>query len=225
MGILGRCRDILASNINALLDKAEDPEKMVDQMMCQAKEDLAEVKRETASVMANEKNAKRRLDECQEKIDKYTSAARNAVSQGSDEDARKLLQSKQRLEATLQSLQENYDQAHSDAESMRATYSKLLGDIELLEIKSGAIKGKAATAKAREHASKVAVGRNVGSSVEAFERIETKVNKRLDTAIAMETLDKQETLGDNLLQQYSGGASSKSVEDELAALKSEINPA
>ena len=54
MGVLSRFKDIMASNVNALLDKFEDPAKMVDQMLIDLREDLAEVKKETDSVMADE---------------------------------------------------------------------------------------------------------------------------------------------------------------------------
>ena len=56
MGILQRFKDIMAANINALLDKAEDPEKMIDQTMRNLTKDLGEVKKETAAVMADERS-------------------------------------------------------------------------------------------------------------------------------------------------------------------------
>lgn len=221
MGILSRCKDILSANINALLDKAEDPAKMIDQMLRQSREDLAEVKKETAAVMANETNAKRKLDEAKEKIAQYGQAAMNAVQQGNDDDARKLLSSKQKWEATLSGLQSNYDEAHQDAENMRSMYAKLVNDIELLETKADMIKGKAATAKAREHANKMTAGAKVSSSMEAFGRMEAKVNKQLDTANAMAELNKGETSSEDLLAQY-GTAPSGSVEDELARMKAQM---
>ena len=61
-GIFERIGDILSSNINALLDKAEDPGKMVDQYLRKAKEDLADVRKNTAAVMAEEKRCKRLVD-------------------------------------------------------------------------------------------------------------------------------------------------------------------
>ena len=63
MGILSRFSDIMKANINDMLDKCEDPSKMVDQTLRELKEDLAEVKKETAGVMAEEKNCKRRVDD------------------------------------------------------------------------------------------------------------------------------------------------------------------
>ena len=90
MGILTRFKDIMASNINALLDKCEDPEKMIDQYMRNLESDLGKVKAETASVMAEETRAKRELDECTEQINKMQSYA---SSQGSFlQQAMKLMQ-------------------------------------------------------------------------------------------------------------------------------------
>ena len=70
MSILKRFSDIMSSNINALLDKAEDPIKMIDQLMRNLNDDLNKVKAETASVMAEETRAKRELDECQRDVNK-----------------------------------------------------------------------------------------------------------------------------------------------------------
>ena len=78
MGILQRFSDIMRSNINALLDKCEDPAKMVDQMLLDLRKDLAEVKKETAAVMADEKNALRRVDDCRGEISSYEEAAKKS---------------------------------------------------------------------------------------------------------------------------------------------------
>lgn len=64
MAILKRFGDIMRANINALLDKAEDPAKMVDQMLLDLNEDLAAVKKETASVMAAATNARQQVNDC-----------------------------------------------------------------------------------------------------------------------------------------------------------------
>ena len=74
MGILKRFGDIMSSNINALLDKCEDPAKMIDQTLRNLESDLGKVKAETASVMADAQAAKRKLDDCNEEIDKMQPA-------------------------------------------------------------------------------------------------------------------------------------------------------
>ena len=70
MGILTRFKDIMTANINALLDKAENPEKMIDQCLRDLNEDLGKVKSETAVIMAEAQRAKREVDECNEEIAK-----------------------------------------------------------------------------------------------------------------------------------------------------------
>ena len=77
-GIITRFKDIMSSNINALLDKAEDPSKMIDQYLRNLESDLGKVKAETASVMAEEKRAKRQLDELNEQINKMQKYAEKA---------------------------------------------------------------------------------------------------------------------------------------------------
>src|SRR5690554_4467308 len=94
MGILARFRDIMSSNINALLDKAENPEKMIDQYLRNLNRDLGKVKSETASVMAEEQRAKRGLDECQSDIEKMEKYAMKALEAGNEADARKFLERK-----------------------------------------------------------------------------------------------------------------------------------
>lgn len=94
MGILSRFRDIMASNMNALLDKAEDPEKTIDNFMRNVNIDLGKVKAETASVLADERRTKRTLDDCQAEISKLQHYAEKAVEAGNEGDARKFLEKK-----------------------------------------------------------------------------------------------------------------------------------
>ena len=82
MGILSRFKDIMSANINALLDKAEDPEKMIDQTMRNLNKDLAKVREETAAVMADENKAKRQIDEATAEVNKMQSNAEKAVLAG-----------------------------------------------------------------------------------------------------------------------------------------------
>ena len=101
MGILTRFKDIMSANINALLDKCEDPEKMIDQYMRNLESDLGKVKAETASVMAEETRAKRELDECTEQVNKMQSYAEKALTAGNEADARKFLEKGDKVKVAL----------------------------------------------------------------------------------------------------------------------------
>lgn len=224
MGVLQRFSDIMAANINALLDKAEDPEKMIDQTLRNLREDLAEVKKDTANVMANEKSAKRKFDEAAAEVAKYEQAAKKAVAAGNDGDARTLLAKKQQLSVTLGEYEKNYTIAHDNAEKMRQMHDKLVDDIQALEDRRDMIKAKVATAKAREHMNKMVSGaHDSASSIEAFNRMEAKADKMLDAAEAMSELNEKpaDTAAD-LAEKYTAG-SDQDVEAELEALKAELN--
>lgn len=222
MGILNRCRDILASNVNALLDKAEDPAKLVDQYLLDAKKDLAECKEETAGIMAAEKQAKRALDECNENIAKYLDAAKKAVAAGNDDDARELLESKQRYEAQLSQLQKNYESAHESADNMRSIYDKLTSDIRELEARKATVKGTVAVAKAQEAANRIGSRSKYGQeAMDGLSRMEEKANMRLDRANATAELNADVESANGILEKYSAGGE-PSIEDELAAIKAEI---
>ena len=143
MGILERFADITKANINDLLDNAEDPAKMIDQHLRDMAEDLAEVKRETAGVIAEETRAKRMLEDNTREIEKYDGLARKALQAGNEGDARAFLTKKQQLDEKSASLQAVYDAAHSNVQKMRQMHDKLVGDIETLSVRRLMIKDKA----------------------------------------------------------------------------------
>ena len=222
MGILSRFKDIMAANINALLDKAEDPEKMIDQCLRNLTSDLAKVKQETASVMAQETAAKRELDDCQDKINKMQSYAIKAVEAGNDEDARRFLAEKASLSVKLESLQNTYTVAAENAKKMREMHDKLTGDIKEIEMRKDAIKSKLAVAKAQERINEMTSDiADSNRSIASFEKYEELANKKLDQAAAMAELNAstpQESLRD-LTSKYAGGAD---VDAELEALKASL---
>ena len=186
MGILSRFKDIMSANINALLDKVEDPEKMIDQCLRNMNDDLVKVKQETASVMAQEKACKRQVDECQAGIDKMQSYAVKALTAGNEDDARRFLAEKNRLTTKLTDLQANYAIAHDNSQKMRDMHDKLTSDIKELEFRKETIKGKIAVAKAQERINEMTSSvTSANNSIASFERYEQLANKRLDKAQAV----------------------------------------
>ena len=225
MGILTRFKDIMASNINALLDKCEDPEKMIDQYMRNLESDLGNVKAETASVMAEETRAKRELDDCSEQIAKMQSYAEKALLAGNEADARSFLEKKQQLTTTQAALQKAYDVAKDNAAKMRQMHDKLVKDIDSLEARRAAIKATMKAAKAQERINEVGASfKGAGNDMAAFDRMEAKANKMLDEANAMAELNnsQEDTDVDALAAKYDEQPANTSVDDELAALKAKM---
>lgn len=224
MGILKRFKDIMASNINALLDKAEDPEKMVDQYLRDLESDLGKVKAETATVMAEEKRSKRELDECNSEIEKMSKYAEKAVMAGNDADARKFLAKKNELVSKQTSLKQVYEVSAQNAAQMQQMHDKLVGDIATLNARRDAIKAKVKAAKAQKNLNKVGASANgVAGSLSAFDKLEAKANKMLDEANAMSELNAVGQAEDvnSLAAKYDSSTGSE-VDDELAALKAAL---
>lgn len=224
MGILSRFKDIMASNINALLDKCEDPEKMIDQYVRNLNEDLGKVKAETASVMAEETRSKRELDECVAEVEKMQKYAEKALLAGNESDARAFLEKKQSLVTKQATLQQAYDLSKANADKMRQMHDKLVKDINELNARRDAIKAKVKVAKTQEKMNKMMSGMpDASGSMAAFDRMEAKANKMLDEANAMTELNQSAAEADvnSLASKYDAPASS-AVDDELAALKASM---
>lgn len=225
MGIITRFKDIMAANINALLDKCEDPEKMIDQYLRNLEQDFSKVKAETAAIMAEEKSAKRKLDDCEEEIAKMGEYARKAVAAGNDNEARQFLSRKAELAEKQTVLTKNYEMACENSAKMRQMHDKLQADIASLKSRRDMLKAKARVAETQKKMNGLGSGmESAGSNLAAFDRMEEKVNKMMDEADAMNELNAagQADSIEALAKKYDTDVRTSAVDDELAALKAEM---
>lgn len=226
-GILSRFKDIMSSNINALLDKVEDPMKMIDQYLRNLESDLGKVKAETAAVMAEETKSKRELDECIDSINKMQTYAEKALLSGNEADARTFLSKKGELNNKLISLQQTYDIAKENSTKMREMHDKLIKDISQLNTRRDELKAKMAVVNTQEKLNKI--GSSVNGAIgnmSKFDEMEAKINKKLDIANAMAELNnsqKEENIED-LIAKYDNETknTSSEIDDELSELKSKL---
>ena len=223
MSILGRFSDIISANVNAVIDRMEDPEKMIDQYLRDMMEDLAEVKQNTAGVMAEETRAKREVDQNEAEVNKYNELAKKALEAGNEDDARIFLSKKQEIESVGAGLATSYASAHENAVKMRPMHDKLAKDIETLRQRRSMIKGKMSVAKAQEKLNDVS--ENVTRSESAmgsFKRMEDKANRMLDEANAMSELNSEPVDSAKALEEKYASQTSAAVEDELERLKKDL---
>ncbi|GIP36293.1 PspA/IM30 family protein [Paenibacillus sp. J2TS4] len=221
MGILSRFKDVMSSNIYAFLDKAENPEKMINQYLRNLNSDLGAVKAETASVMAAEQRCKRQWDECKSEIAKLQKYAMKALEAGNEDGARNFLEKKAALAPKEADLQQAYSLAATNAARMREMHNKLVSDIGELESRASMLKGKIAATQALDKMNKMGSSvAGANDSLSALGRIEEKVNMAYNEAEALAELrrgpeDEFEALTESA-DPYDEGTH---VEDELAALK------
>ena len=210
MGILDRFTSIVKANINELLDKAEDPEKMVDQYLREMTESLAEVREATAGVMAEEKRCKKLVDE--------------NMADGNEADARVFLAKKQELAGRAEGLTVAYEGAKANADKMRQMHDKLVADIEELNARKATIKAKAAVAKTQSKVNEMtSAGDRAEGARSAFDRMEAKADEMLNRANAVAELSEQPAdPTEDLAKKYAAAGAEAAVDDDLARLKKEM---
>ncbi len=219
MSILKRITNILEANIQTLLDKAEDPEKMIEQYLRQAVEDLEEVKKETAGIMAEESRARRVYDENIAEVEKYLDLAKKALAASNEADAKVFIDKKQQLEQNGESLKKMYELAKSNAVKMRKMHDKLIEDIDILHSKRDELKAKLKIAETQEIANNIASSANdAKSTLNDFARMEDKINQMLDVADATAQLEGDlQHEAETLEEKYD--TDNTSVDKELSDLK------
>ena len=223
MGILDRFSTIVKANINALLDKAEDPGKMIDQYLTEMTESLAEVKRETAGVMAEETRTRSKVEANRAEVQKYADLAKKALQAGNEGDARVFIAKKQQLETAGQGLEEAYAVAKANAEKMREMHDKLVGDIEELKRRRETIKAKVAVARTQGKLNEIgAASDKAEDAMSAFQRMEEKADRMLDRETAIAELNAAPKDEAAALEEKYSGAGPAAVDDELARLKAEL---
>ena len=220
MNILERFTTIMKANINALLDKCEDPAKMIDQYLIDLKESLAAVKQETAGVMAVEKRCSRQYEENEEEIKKFRNLAKKAVDAGNDEDGKVLIKKYKELEEKREALEKNKNTAVENASKIRGMHDKLVEDIQTLEGRKEQIKSTMAVAKTNERLNKIGDPLSRASSVgDKFIDMKEKANRMLDEAQAKSELNAPvESKADFLAKKYSE-ATDSDIDEELNRLK------
>lgn len=225
MGIFSRFSDIMNANINALLDRAEDPEKMVRLMIVEMEETLIEVRSTSARLMADRKTLERRRHQLQELAAEWDAKTELALRKGRDDLARAALQEKHRVAATAATIDgELAEFAHH--------LDKLSGDTEQLQAKlaDARARQKSLAMRARAGQSRLAARRKVESydthdALTRFERYERRLDE-LEGQIDAYDLGRVRAGGEpgSLAGEFAALETDDGIEAELRALKARINP-
>ncbi|TDQ36229.1 PspA/IM30 family protein [Aureibacillus halotolerans] len=133
MSILKRFQTIMNSNIHALIDRSDDPDKIIKEALNSLRQDLGSVKSETSAIEAQTRRAQRALNECETSIEAMQRYAIKAVDEGNDVQARQFLQKKETFVLELDDLHKVYRDVFQRAEQMKQIEEKLASDLEALK--------------------------------------------------------------------------------------------
>ncbi len=221
MGIFGRISDIVKSNVNELIDKAEDPAKMMDQMIRDMQEQLREAKIEVAKAIADEKRMEQQLKQNQSQSKNWESKAMLALKKGDERLATEALKQKKTYEQLASSIQPQWEQQNALSSKLKDSLRALESKIDEARRKKDILLARQKRAEAQQKIHDVMTGMNDRSAFANFDRMEKKVMEieaHADAAVELETTSLDDEF--KALEVGSG------VDDELAALKAKmgLNP-
>ncbi len=213
MGVFTRLSDIINSNLNAMLDKAEDPEKIARLIIQEMEDTLVEVRAAAARSMADKKEHQRDLSSLKDKREDWATKAELAVEKGREDLARGALQAKQRAEREIASLELALKAIDEVSIKRQDDLSKLQAKLDEAKTKHRALVVRREAAEQRIQVRSKIESSKVDEAMARYAKVERKVDE-------MEAYADLINVGDQSLEaQFQDLAAEESVEKELAELK------
>ncbi len=217
MGLFDRLSRVVRANLNDMVSKAEDPEKVLEQAIIDMGEDLVQLRQAVARAIATQKRTEQQYNKNQTDANNWQSRAQLALQKGDENLAREALVRKKTSADTAAQLKSQLDQQVSQVDTLKRNLIALESKISEAKTKKDMLKSRAAAAKANEQLQSTISGLNTGSAMSAFERMEEKV-------LMMEAKSQAagELAGSDLESQFAMLESGSDVDDELAAMKAQL---
>ncbi|MGD8858724.1 MAG: PspA/IM30 family protein [Myxococcales bacterium] len=218
MGFFSRLADVIKSNLNDLISHAEEPEKMLDQVVADMRTQLVEAKKQVAVAIADEKKLQKQYAKEQGVADEWEKKAMLAVRAGDDELAKGALgRQKQHAEIAAQYRAQWEKQKHA-VEQLKVALRALNNKIEEANRKKAVLIARQRRADAMRSIEETMSGMKEASAFETFERLERKVDQAEAEADAASELNREMT-GDVLKQQFAELESDAGADEALLELK------
>lgn len=218
MGLFDRLSRVVRANLNDMVSKAEDPEKMLEQAVSDMQEDLVQVRQAVARAIAEQRQTEQKYSKDQSEANKWEQRAKLALSKGDENLAREALKRKKDFTETAAILKNQLDQQTVQVESLRKNLIALESKISEAKTKKNMLVARSRAAKANEELQKTLGSIDTSSSMSAFERMEAKVIESEARGQAI-----GEISGVGIEQEFARLESGSDVDDELALLKAQMS--
>ena len=226
MSIFTKFSTMIKSNINDLISRAEDPEKMLNQIIIDMRDQLAKAKREVAAAIADERKLKAQLDDEVKQSRDWEHRAMLAVKEGRDDLAKQALIRQQEHAERARVIQQTWQAQAGETEKLKGSLRQLHDKIEEAKRKRNLLIAKQKRAQAQRRIHETMSGLSDTSAFEAFNRMADKIEDEERKVIAHSEVT--EALGGDSLEQdflkleAGGDAGGADLEDKLLALKSQM---
>ena len=224
MGIFDRLSTLLRSNINDLISKAEDPEKMLNQIIVDMRSQLVKAKQQVASAIADEKRLRDQADAEYKQAQDWEKRAMLAVQEGRDDLAKQALLRHGEHTSHGQQLEATWEQHRLETEKLKNSLRDLNDKIEEAKRKKNLLVARQRRAQAQKRIAETMSSLSEKSAFEAFARMEERIEqseRQLKASVEIE----EEFTGDRLAQDFKKlekSASTNSVDMQLLALKQKM---
>jgi len=218
MGIFSRISDIFNANVNDQLDKAEDPEKMLKQMVLEMEESINKTTLAVANSIANEKSLERKLEKARFETKDWEQKAVQALNLNREDLARAALEKKSIAEKNVADLTPISAQAKATSDKLRTQLNQLKAKLDEARSRQSTLIARSQAAKAQKQVAQSLSG--IGTDAfSKFDKYEQKIEKLESEAEAFEELAGTDV---NLDEQFKQLSTNTNVDSELLALKSKM---
>ncbi len=217
MGIFSRFADIINSNISALLDKAEDPEKMVRLIIQEMEDTLVEVRSTSAKVLAERKEILRRIAKVQEQVQDWQDKAEFALSKDREDLAKAALLEKQKASDLAMTLEQELIVVEEQINRLKDEVNQLQEKLADAKARQKTIIMRKQTVSSRLEVKRQLDSNKIDNAMNKFEQYERRV-EGLESQVEAYDLGNQRTLND----EFAALQAEESVNAELEALKAKI---
>ncbi|MEO6878994.1 MAG: PspA/IM30 family protein [Gemmatimonadaceae bacterium] len=224
MGIIDRLSSLMRSNINDLISRAEDPEKMLNQILVDMRGQLAKAKQQVATAIADEKRLRDQTDAEYRQAQDWEQKAMLAIKEGRDDLAKQALMRQGEHTSHAQQLDQSWESHRADTEKLKNQLRELNDKIEEAKRKKNLLVARQRRAEAQKRITETMSSMSEKSAFDAFARMEERIEtneRQLKASIEIE----EEFTGDALardFKQLEKGAASGSVDVQLMALKQKM---
>jgi phage shock protein A len=214
MGIFTRFSDIISSNINSMLDKAEDPEKMIKLMIHEMEDTLIELKSSCAGVIAGRKKVERKLEEIRGRKDLWAERANMAVAKGRDNLAREALIEKRRFSEIAEALDNELGEYGGLITQYQEDISELENKLNNAKEKKRVLVQRHKRAFGKKRAQEDIRRSNSGDTMARFDKLESRI-EQMEAEADLVNMTKKPTVE----EEFDNLASDDEIENELARIK------
>ena len=220
MGIFRRLSDLLKSNVNDLIDRAEDPEKMVKQIIIDMQTELTKATQNYGKAKASEHLAEKRYLEAQKQSQNWENKAKAALSQGNEELAKQALAKKVKADEDTANYKQMYESISDQTEAIGNQVEVLKAKLDEAKSRQAMLIARSQMADTQKGLAKAAGGFDGNSSLEKFNRMEEKIEQKEAEAAAFSEIAGADN---DLNDAFDKIESDAKVDAELQRLMAEMN--